>query len=63
MQFPQEDTVSCDFDTNTLRENHTARTTMNYCPPYAVGNNSGRPKKEKRLKNFLEGNQKKGRCQ
>ena len=28
MQFPQEGTVSCDFDMNTLRENHTACTTM-----------------------------------
>ena len=60
MQFPQEGTVSCDFDMNTLRENHTACTTMKYCPPYAVGNKSGRPKKEKRfLKSSLEGNKKK----
>ena len=55
MQFPQAGTLSCDFDMKTLREIHTARTDMKYCPPYAVGNKSGRPKKEKRLKSSLEG--------
>ena len=50
--------MSCDFDMKTLREIHTARTNMKYCPPYAVGNKSGRPKKEKRLTSSLEGNTK-----
>ena len=29
---------------------------MRYCPPYAVANKSGCPKKEKRMKSCLDGN-------
>ena len=46
----------CDFDMTSIRENHAANTTIRYCPPYAVANKSGCPKKDKRMKSCLEGN-------
>ena len=48
--------VLCDFDMTSIRENHTPTTTMRYSPQYAVGNKSGRPKKDKRMKSCLDGN-------
>ena len=56
LQFPQEGTALCDFDMTYIRENHTPATKMRYCPPYAVANKSGCPKKDKRMKSCLEGN-------
>ena len=58
-QFPKDDIVACDFDMSFLRAYHTVDATKRYCPPYSEPDKSGRPKKEKRVKNFLEGNQKK----
>ena len=48
-----------DFDMSFLRAHHTVDPTKSYCPPYSAPAKSGRPKKEKRVKNFLEGDQKK----
>ena len=59
LQFPQEGTALCDFDMTSIRENQTPATTMRYCPPYDVANKSGRPKKDKRMKSWLDGNPKK----
>ena len=56
LQYPQEGNALCDFDMTSIRENHTPATKMRYCPPYAVANKSGRPKKDKRMKICLEGN-------
>jgi len=56
LQFPQESTALYDFDMTSIRKSHTPSTKMRYCPPYAVGNKSGCPKKDKRMKSCLEGN-------
>ena len=46
----------CVFDMTSIRKNHTPATKMRYCPPYAVANKSGFPKKDTRMKSCLDGN-------
>ena len=58
-QYPQNDHISYDLDMTSLRNTHTPDTTMRYCPPYIAPKKSGRPKKDKRVKSAIEGNQKK----
>ena len=58
-QYPKDVIVKSDFDMSYLRAHHTVEPTKRYCPPYSAPNKLGRPKKEKRVKNYLEGNQKK----
>ena len=58
-QFPKNVIVACDFDMSFLRAHHTVDSTKRYCPPYSAPDKSGRPKKETKVKNILDGNQKK----
>ena len=58
-QYPKDVIPKSDFDMSYLRAHHTVEPTKRYCPPYSAPNKSGRPKKEKRVNNYLEGNQKK----
>ena len=57
LQYPQDSTVPCDFNMNTLKDNHVPDTKWKYCPPYVAPTKAGRPK-SKRLKSFLEGSKK-----
>ena len=58
-QYPKYVSVKSDFDMSFLMAHHTVDPRKSYCHPYSAPAKSGHPKKEKRVKNFLAGNQKK----